>query len=168
MDTQALHHETLVKITNNICSSREPDDVLESMLKSISSALNVKGCALFIVDSNKKELQRIASFGLSNEYLNKGPLSTSHSIPDSLNEPVLVHSFVDDPGVQYPEAAKKEGIASILSVPIYTRIDVVGLMRVYSSQEWEFSSEDITFVQDLAQMAGMLIERSKMKWFQPS
>lgn len=160
-DIELLNHETLIRIANCICLSREADEVLGSMLESISSAPNVKGCALFIVDSNKKEVQRFASFGLSSEYLVKGPLSTPYSISESLKEPVVIDSVSDDPRVEYPETAKDEGIASILSVPAYVRGDVVGLLRVYSSQKWELSAEDISFLKGLARVAGMLLERCK-------
>ncbi|MBW1705076.1 MAG: GAF domain-containing protein [Deltaproteobacteria bacterium] len=57
---------------------------------------------------------------------------------------------------------RKEGIASILSVPIITRTKLTGVLRVYTSEPWEFTLEDVNFVQALAQIAGMAIEMSRL------
>jgi GAF domain-containing protein len=37
-----------------------------------------------------------------------------------------VYDVSDDPRIQYPEAARKEGIASILSVPITVGDNIIG------------------------------------------
>jgi GAF domain-containing protein len=75
---------------------------------------------------------------------------------------VAIYDVTDDPRIQYSEAAKKEGIASILSVPIFVRGNVIGAMRVYTSKHWEFSLEDVNFVQALAQIAGILIDMCRL------
>jgi hypothetical protein len=35
-------------------------------------------------------------------------------------------------------------------------------MRVYSSEQWEFTLEDVNFVQALAQIAGILIDMCRL------
>jgi GAF domain-containing protein len=125
--------------------------------------LEIKGCALFLVNPKSNELEVAASCGLSSEYLNKGPVSSIHSIGRSLTEgPVAIYDVADDPRIQYPDAAKKEGIASILAVPLYSRGRVIGSMRVYASEMWEFTLEDVNFVQALAQIAGILIDMCRL------
>ena len=76
-------------------------------VNSIRDALGVKGCTLFLVNHKTKHLEVAASMGLSNEYLNKGPVSAVESIPSSLEGPVAISNVMDDPRIQYPEAAKK-------------------------------------------------------------
>jgi len=72
--------------------------------------------------------------------------------------PVAINDVTDDPRIQYPEEAKKEGISSILSVPIVLREKPIGVLRVYSAETWEATLEDVNFVQAVAQIAGMSIE----------
>jgi GAF domain-containing protein len=85
------------------------------------------------------------------------------SIANSLEEgPVAIYDVSDDPRIQYPEAATKEGIASILSVPIYVKGEVIVAMRVYTSQKWAFTLEDVNFVQALAQIGGMMIDMCRL------
>ena len=67
----------------------------------------------------------------------------------------------DDPRLQYPQEAQKEGIASILSVPIIIGGHLIGAMRIYTAEPWESNLEDVTFVQAMAQMAGLAIEMAR-------
>ena len=39
---------------------------------------------------------------------------------------------------------------------------LIGALRVYTSEPWEFTLEDVSFVQALAQLAGMAIEMSRL------
>ena len=50
--------------------------------------------------------------------------------------------------------AQKEGISSILSVPIVVGGNLLGAVRVYTSEPSEFTLGDVNFVQALAQIAG--------------
>jgi GAF domain-containing protein len=162
MNKKSTNYETLLEITNAISHSKEPEEVALMAVESIKTALRVKGCTLFLVNRKTHELQVAASYGLSNEYLSKGPLSAMKSISDSLEDgPVAIFDVTEDPRIQYPEAAKKEGIASILSVPIISAGNVIGAVRVYTGQPWEFTLDDVNFVQALAQIAGMAINRSR-------
>ena len=163
MKNLTLNYETLIKITRSLSRSKDPDKIIQMTVESIQSALGIKGCALFLINQRSNDLEVAASTGLSREYLNKGTVSALRSIADSLKEgPVAVYDVGDDPRIQYPEAAQKEGIASILSVPIMIGDDAIGAIRVYTSEKWEFTLDDVNFVQALAQIAGVLIEMSRL------
>ena len=163
MRNVTLNYETLVHISKAMSGSRDPEQIIHMTVQSIKEALGVKGCALFLVDTRSKALEVAAAAGLSNEYLNKGPVSALRSIAASLREgPVAIDDVTDDPRIQYPEAAQKEGIASILSVPIMMGEEAIGAIRVYTAEKWEFTLEDVNFVQALAQIAGTLIDMSRL------
>jgi len=163
MKTQAINYETLIKITDAVSSIRDPEEVVLVTVESVKSALDVKGCTLFLINRKINELQIAASYGLSDNYLNKGPISALKSIAASLEEgPVAIYDVSDDPRLQYPEEAQKEGIASILSVPIAVHGNVIGALRVYTAQPWEFTLEDVNLVQAVAQIAGMAIDLCRL------
>jgi len=163
MKKQLINYETLIKVTKAVSMSRDPEEVIRLTVKSIKSALEIKGCTLFLVNPINNELEVVASEGLSSEYLDKGPISTLKSIAASLEEgPVAIHDVLDDPRIQYPEDAESEGVASILSVPIIFRGDVMGALRVYTAEKCEFTLEDVNFVQALAQIVGVLIEMCRL------
>ena len=162
MKKQLINYETMVKVTKAISHSREPEEVVLMTVESIKTALGAKGCSLFLINRKTDELGLAAAYGLSDEYINKGPVNALRSIAQSLEEgPVAIYDVMDDPRIQYPKEAKKEGIASLLSVPIVVSGNLIGAMRVYTSEPWEFTLEDVNFVQALAQIAGMAINMAK-------
>jgi signal transduction protein with GAF and PtsI domain len=159
---EQLNYEIFLKVANAISHSKEPEEVALMTVEGIKTALDIKGCALFLLNKKTNELSVAASYGLSDEYLNKGPLSALQSIAGTLQEgPVAIHDAVNDERLQYPEAARKEGIASILSVPIQVSQSTMGVLRVYTSEPREFSLNDINFVYALAQISGMSIRLAR-------
>ena len=162
MKKQLVNYETLIKITKAISHSKDPEEIALMTTDSIKTALDAKGCSLFLFNRKTNELEVAASFGLSKEYISKGPVSALKSIAQSLEDgPVAIYDVMDDPRIQYPDEAKKEGIASILSVPIVVGGSLIGAMRVYTSKPWEFTLWDVNFVQALAQIAGAAIHMAR-------
>jgi len=163
MEKHRMHYETLLKVTQAISMSKDSENVVVATVEAVKAALEAKGAALFLVNKKTNELQLAAANGLSNEYLDKGPLSAAKSIAASLEEgPVAIYDVSDDPRIQYPKAARKEGIASILSVPISIHGQVIGTLRVYTAEPWEFTIDDVNLVQAIAQIAGMALDIARL------
>ena len=164
MEKPIINYETLIRITKAISTIRDPEEIVLISVEGVTSALNVKGCALFLFSARGEELKLAGSYGLSQDYLNKGPISALKSIALSLSDyqPVAIYDVTDDPRIQYPEAASKEGIASILSAPILLGDKLVGCMRVYTAEPWEFTLNDVNFIQAVAQVVGMALEMCRV------
>ena len=163
MKNLRLNYDVLIKISRSLSKSKDPDEIIRMTVENLKAALGIKGCSLFLINHQTKELEIAASTGLSEAYLNKGPVSALHSIADSLQDgPMAVYDVSDDPRIQYPEEAQKEGIASILNVPIMIGDEAIGAVRAYTAEKWEFTLDDVNFVQALAQIAGILIEMTRL------
>ena len=148
------------KIMNSSLNIRE---VLDLIASNIVIELNAKGSAILLLDKIKKRLEISSSFGLTEAYLSKGPLDAEKSILTSLEgKPVMVFDATNDTRVQFPKEAKQEGIASILSVPIPVKGNVIGVLRIYTSHPREFTGEEIELVCSLAEMGGIAIENARM------
>lgn len=164
MDKPTVNYETLIRITKAISMIRDPEEIVLITVEGVTHALNVKGCTLFLFSPRGKELKLAGSYGLSSDYLDKGPVSALRSIAATLQDaqPVAIFDVADDPRIQYPDAAIKEDIASILSVPIIIGEKLVGCMRVYTAEPWEFTLNDVNFVQAVAQIVGMSLEMCRV------
>jgi GAF domain-containing protein len=158
-----MNYDVILKITKAVTMSRNPEEVTLLIVESVKTALGAKGCALFLFNRKTGELELAASYGLSEAYLNKGPLNAIQSIADSLKDgPVAISDVTDDPRIQYPEEAGEEGICSILSVPMTMRENPIGALRVYAAEPWDVSLEEVNFVQAVAQIAGMAWEMARI------
>ena len=163
MERHVMHYETLLRVTDAISQSKDPEEVVLLTVESVKTALNVKGCVIFLINKKTKQLEIAASYGLSKNYLNKGPVKHMGALKKSLEEgPLAIYDVTDDPRVQFPEEAKKEGISSILSVPISIHGSVEGILRVYTSEPWDFTLRDVNLLQAIAQISGMAIDKCRL------
>ncbi len=164
MERPIMNYETLIRLTKALPKLRDPEEMVLVAVDGVCHALNFKGCALFLFKPTSHELKLAGSYGLSREYLDKGPISAMRSIASSIEDgkPVAIFDVADDPRIQYPEAAVKEGISSILSVPMIIGERVIGCMRVYTADPWEFTLDDLNFVQAVAQIVAMALEMCRV------
>jgi signal transduction protein with GAF and PtsI domain len=140
--------------------------LFEHLVEVISQAFDVKGCSLLILDEHEKQLIRVSSFGISEEYLNKGPVFMNKKDSALVKcEPVFVEDMQNDPRVQYPEAAAKEGIVSLLSFPIILREAGIGLIRIYHSDYWALHEEDLDLLCVMQRLLAFVIENNGLKNF---
>ena len=164
MKKPIINYESLVRITKAISTIQDPEEIVLISVEGVTHALNVKGCALFLFSEKINELRLAGYYGLSDNYIDKGPVSALRSIASALQDrqPVAIFDVADDPRIQYPEAAIREGIASILSTPIIIGDQLVGCLRVYTAEPWEFTLNDVNFVQAVAQVVGMALEMCRV------
>ena len=163
MRSEALNYETLSKVSHFVNSSYDLDDTVEHIVHSLRGLLGLKGCALMLLDRKTDQLEVASSSGLSPEYLEKGPISALMSIAQSITEgPVAIYDVTDDPRLQYPEAAVREGIRSILSVPLVLRDKPVGVLRLYTAEQWDFTERDLIFTQAVAEIIALVIDNLRL------
>jgi GAF domain-containing protein len=162
-DKSYRYFKELHDLTRTIAADMEAEKIIENVVKEIALAMEVKGCSLLWLNSLTRELELIATYGLSQTYLDKGPLKVDRSIPQALEgEVIFIDNVQEDPRIQYPEAAQGEGIVSILSVPILVKEKVRGVLRLYSSQSTPFAQEEIEFVKAAAEIGGIAILNAKL------
>ena len=168
MDEQIwLAHETRViyEISRAINSSLSAEEVLERIVERIVSDLGYRAATVRLLDAEQQQLVLRASYGLSEAYLKKGPTDIAHSGIDRQvlgGQPATLHDVRRDPGFQYPEAAEKEGLTSILSVPLAARERVIGVLHVYTAEVHDFGAEEQSFIGAIANLGAQVIERTQL------
>jgi signal transduction histidine kinase len=156
------YYRSLYEIAAAINSVRDPESVLDSIVRTVSEALEAKGCSIMLLSPDRKVLLHTAAYGLSDWYVRKGPVSADRSISQALEgKPVAILNAAEDERVQYRDQARQEGIASMLSVPISFKGDVVGVMRVYAAKQHYFTRSEIYFVQEVANLGAIALERAR-------
>jgi GAF domain-containing protein len=156
----ALHQAALT-----FSSSLELVKVLQSVVRSTTEAMQVKACGLRLLDPRTGQLKLAAVYGLSNDYLAKGPVDVDHSPVDNealCGMPVIIQDIGKDTRFQYKEAAEREGIVSVLCVPLEVRGEAIGVIRVYTGEKVTFLEDDIQFLSVLASLAALAIENANL------
>jgi GAF domain-containing protein len=161
-----LRNETklLFDLAVNLSGSLDVREILRAMSTEIAVALGVKAASIRLLHEDKQTLELVASYGLSEKYLQKGPVSARKSIAQALNgqKPVIVENAATDRRVQYRKMNKEEGIVTILAVPIKTKERVIGVLRLYSGVLRDFTQDETMLVTALAYLGGLAIQNASL------
>ena len=147
----------------NLSGSLDIKEILHSMSAEIARALGVKAASIRLLNEDKQTLELVASCGLSEKYLKKGPVSAKKSIAQALKgKPVVIKNAATDKRVQYQEMNREEGIVSILAVPIKAKEKIIGVLRLYTGTKREFTPDEIMLVSALASLGGLAIQNASL------
>src|SRR5260370_25463939 len=142
-------------------SSLELQEVVQTVVTKITKTMRVKACSLRLLDKRTGQLKLSANYGLSSGYLAKGPVDVEHSPIDSealQGKTVIIYDVSTDSRFQYVEAARREGIYSVLCVPLEVHGGAIGIMRVYTRECCTFHDDDIQFLTVLTRLPALAIE----------
>jgi signal transduction protein with GAF and PtsI domain len=153
-------------ISHAISTYEDLNVLTNHLAEGTSRRFKAKGCSIMLLDERDNQLHPISSYGLSQEYLSKGPIVMDDKhCAIRKGEPVFVENMQNDPRVQYPEAAANEGIVSMLSIPIKYHDTVFGLIRIYHDEPRLIHDEDINTLCVMAEHLGLVIENNGLKNF---
>jgi len=153
----------LLEVSKAINSALDVKKVLNLLVKTVTTALDIKGAGVRLLDEKRQQMELVAHYGLSDRYITKGPVGTDKSITDAMmGKAVSIYDVDSDPRATYPQQAAEEGIKSILSVPITLKGNVIGVMRIYTSEPRAFSDDEITFISSLAEQAALGMENARL------
>jgi GAF domain-containing protein len=159
------YYTILYRTAMQISSSLELDEVLQSIVKSVTEAMSAKASVLRLLDSETGQLYLSAEHGLGDFYPDRGPIDPNTNPIDSetlRSASVYVPDVRVDPKCSYHEAARCSGLVSALSVPLELRGEAIGLLRVYTAEAAVFSEEDVQFLSVLASLAAQAIENARL------
>lgn len=160
--TKRIYLESYQSICRAISSSITLKDVLNLIVTNVVKVMNVKASSLRLLNRETNQLELVAYHGLSERYANKGPVEFDGSIRDALaGKPVSIYDITADENARYRNDAINEGIRSILSIPLRSGKEVIGVLRMYTAEPVEYSGEDLKFVTAIAEQAAIAIVNAR-------
>ncbi|MFH1123274.1 MAG: GAF domain-containing sensor histidine kinase [Pseudomonadota bacterium] len=136
---------------------------LNLICHSVMRMMGLKGVTIRLLNERTNLLELASACGLSEAYLNKGPVDADKSLRKALEgQPYFVLDASTDPAVQYPEDARKEGIVSMLSFPLRGREKIIGTIRLYTGERRYFSQNELDFVGALSSQGAVSIENARI------
>jgi signal transduction protein with GAF and PtsI domain len=158
------YYTSLYEIAKSMNSSLRIDDVMSAIVTSTANAADVKACSITLLCPDRKRVWYGSSYGLSESYKHKGTVFNEGAIGKccSQRRPIVVTRPDDNQLIQYPEAAKAEGIASFLFVPLILRDEAIGVLIVYTSDPRVFPAEEIDFLEAIANLSAQALANARI------
>lgn len=155
----ALLHE----VAKSINATLDPDVVLQHIVERATTITRALGCSIRLL-SESGELPISAAYGLSEAYLQKGTVDLTRSPIDRkalFGEPVLIDDTAKHDLFQYPQELAREGIRSLLVIPLMAGTEVLGVIRLYFDAPHAFGEEDVQFAQNFANLAAIALRNAQ-------
>jgi signal transduction protein with GAF and PtsI domain len=152
---------TLSAIAEAFNSPLGTKELLAHTAKSIVEELHLKACQFRLLSRDQKLLEHVTSYGLSEKFLAKGPVEAEKSVTEALEgKTIVVADCATDPRIQYPDEHVEEGLVSVLTVPLKTRGQVIGVMRLYAGEKRPFSDLEVSITEVMASFCTRAVTHS--------
>ncbi|HDN79968.1 MAG TPA: GAF domain-containing protein [Chloroflexi bacterium] len=164
MQRQIEELSTLAEVSRTIISPLYLDEMLKLVVEMAAKIMEAKGCSLMLLDEEGKLVVR-AIFGLSQDYITKPPLSRGEGILGEVavkGQPAIVYDVCQDPRYMYPDMARKEGLVSLLAVPLTVREKIIGVFACYTGKPHHFTEDEVKLFSTLANQTALAIENATL------
>jgi len=128
-------------------TSSNIQEALSLFFDKLKDAFSAKACSMRLLESSGVLSNIMAQSGLSKDYVYKGEIDLNRS---ELNREVLLGQIIQvsdissSPLIQYTKELTKEGIKSIIGVPILAKgNETIGILKLYFNSPKEKISEDL-------------------------
>ncbi|MFQ5542869.1 MAG: GAF domain-containing protein [Nitrospiria bacterium] len=165
MKKKAMQLETLAQVSLTITSDRYIEEILSLIVTMSAGMMGSKICSIMIFDEKLSELKIVATQSLSEAYRSKANVKIGESISGQVvkeKRPIMVLDVTKDQQYSFPMLAKKEGLVSMLSVPMMIKNRVIGVLNSYTSSRHSFSQEEVNLLQTVANQAAVAIENTSL------
>ncbi len=155
--------EALSKISKAISSDLYLEDILRLMVVVTAEVMKSKICSLWLVDERDKALKIRATQSMSEEYLKERSLRLGEGVVGYVaqeNRPMMIYNVLKEPRYKEKELARKEGLVSLLSVPMCVKDKVIGVINCYTSSPHKFTKSEIEVLTTVASQAAIAIENA--------
>ncbi|MEE4263259.1 MAG: ATP-binding protein [Desulfobacteraceae bacterium] len=163
----------LYKMVTEIGNCSELQTLMDAATQNAAQIMGVKACSIKLLDDQREKLIFASTYGLSENYVKaKEGIEVAQS---PINRKIIEGSLsaigkIDERDYfQYPEDIRKEGIASMICLPLAVEKMVLGVFCVYSTESYCLSDEDTKFFSLMADLTALAIENLKRdldkSWF---
>ena len=157
--------ESLTNVSRTINSAINLDDALNAITREACELMRAKMCSLMLLDESREWLDLRSHFGAGPLYRDKARLSATESFVGVVvrrKKPLQLEHVATSVQYQHVETARREGLVSLLSVPLIFTGRVIGVLNVYTGRAYIFSDEEVRILSMFAELSAIAIEKARL------
>ncbi|MCK5393558.1 MAG: GAF domain-containing protein, partial [Candidatus Omnitrophica bacterium] len=152
------HIKGLTKISNAIASDLYLEDILRLIVTVTAQVMGSTICSLMLIDKRTNNLVIRATQSISEDYNKKPPLKVGEGITGKVinnNKAVFIEDVTKEKEYKYGNMAKREGLCSLLCVPLAVKGNVIGVINCYTSKSHKFTNIEVNIITSIANQAAV-------------
>ncbi|MGB9601339.1 MAG: ATP-binding protein, partial [Limisphaerales bacterium] len=157
--------QSLAAAIRVINSTLNIDEVLPLITQQARALMRARMSSLLLLDDTGEWLELRSCDGAGKHYLNKPKLNVDDSLLGVIvkrRKPIQIENVQQSSLYQAVEIARREGLVSLLSVPLLFQQQAIGVLNVYTSEPYQFSNEEIQIMTTLAELSAIAIQKSRL------
>ena len=157
--------ESLASVSRAINSTLNLDEALRAITREAGVLMRARMCSLMMLDESREWLDLRASYGAGEAYIKKPRLAVGDSLLGVVvrrKKPMQVTNVQASSRYQNIEVARREGLVSLLSVPLLFAGRAIGTLSIYTGRPYNFSNEEIRILSALAELSAIAIEKARL------
>jgi signal transduction histidine kinase len=157
--------ESLASVSQTINSTLNLDEALQVITREACLLMQARMCSLMMLDESREWLNLRASYGAGEAYVKKPRLAVGDSLLGVVvrrKKPMQDKNVQASSHYQNVEVARREGLVSLLSVPLLFAGQAIGTLSVYTGRPYNFSNEEIRILSALAELSAIAIEKARL------
>jgi len=161
---QIERDEQIYQLSTLVAGEFSLQEVLDRLAEAAVKIVGVKACSIRLLDEEAGELKMRSTYGLSEEYRNKGVVSKNDPVVKAAfaGEAVVLDDMRVDGRVKYKEATIKEGLVSQLTVAMQFKGRAIGVLRLYSPKPEQFDEDNIHIARAVASQCALAITNARL------
>ena len=165
MNRQISELSTLARVSETVNSPLYLDEMLNLVVEMAAKVMGTPVCTLRLLDEAQDELVVRAAQSSLEFYAPKPPLKRGEGINGLViqeRRPITVADVRADPRFPFREAAEREGLVSMLAVPLVVRERVIGVLNCFTTEPHVFGEKEIALFSTLANQTALAIENAQL------
>jgi signal transduction histidine kinase len=156
---------TLIDISKTVAGTLALDRALNEIVERTAKLMDSKLCTISLLSDDGESLILRAYYGKSVVHSNNLTINVRESLIGKViltGQSIQVADVKKEPAYHLSEFAEREGLFSLLAVPLKVRARVIGVIIINKSTFYTFSEEEITLMRTFADLCAVTIENARL------
>jgi len=156
--------QDIFKVNRTLASTVDLKKISSLITRLTCELMHTDTCILRLLDEDKKTLLVNSSYCISEVFIKKSIIKVGEGVSGIVaktRRPLAVYDIDKDPRVKYKELIKKEGLSSVLAVPVIFQDKILGVISTGSKKARHFLEEEIEVLSIFASQVTIAIQESR-------
>jgi K+-sensing histidine kinase KdpD len=147
-------------------SARDWDEMLRIVIDRTTDAMRAEVSSLYLLEKRDGLVRLVATNGLNPRAVGRATLRVGEGITGwvaNARVPLAVRDVRSEPRWKNVPSVDVDRFTSMLSVPLVSRDEVIGVMNVQTRQPRDFDRTEIDFLQTIANQVAGIIEKGRLQ-----